>query len=87
MEQPSRPLVNLLAIHDGEFKSCQDNKRRPRSLFNLAYFRYTLDINPTDEQVNHPLMREAEGIISGMSTCHAAHKHRSDLHYFRSCRP
>lgn len=32
-----------------------------------AYFRYTLDINLTDEQVNHPLMREAEGIVSGKS--------------------
>lgn len=32
----------------------------------LAYFRYCLDINLTDEQVNHPLMREAEGIISGL---------------------
>lgn len=31
----------------------------------LAYFRYTLDINLTDEQVNHPLMREAEGIVAG----------------------
>ena len=30
-----------------------------------AYFRYTLDLNLTDEQVNHPLMREAEGIVSG----------------------
>ena len=27
----------------------------------LAFFRYSLDINLTDEQVNHPLMREAEG--------------------------
>jgi hypothetical protein len=33
----------------------------------LAYLRYTLDINLTDEQVNHPLMREAEGIIAGIS--------------------
>ena len=30
-----------------------------------AYFRYTLDINLTDDQVFHPLMREAEGIVSG----------------------
>lgn len=30
-----------------------------------AYIRYTLDLNLTDEQVNHPLMREAEGIVSG----------------------
>ncbi|EIM88906.1 terpenoid synthase [Stereum hirsutum FP-91666 SS1] len=30
----------------------------------VTYFRYTLDINLTDEQVNHPLMREAEGIVS-----------------------
>lgn len=30
-----------------------------------AYFRYTLDINLTDEQVNHTLMREAEGIVAG----------------------
>lgn len=36
-------------------------------IFILAYFRYCLDINLTDEQVNHPLMREAEGIISGLS--------------------
>ncbi|TFK64027.1 terpenoid synthase [Pluteus cervinus] len=32
--------------------------------FANAYFRYTLDINLTDAQVNHPLMREAEGIVS-----------------------
>ncbi|KAK7683855.1 hypothetical protein QCA50_013233 [Cerrena zonata] len=32
--------------------------------FANAYFRYCLDINLTDEQVNHPLMREAEGIVS-----------------------
>ncbi|THG97347.1 hypothetical protein EW026_g4628 [Hermanssonia centrifuga] len=32
--------------------------------FANAYFRYTLNINLTDEQVKHPLMREAEGIIS-----------------------
>ncbi|CAL1709886.1 unnamed protein product [Somion occarium] len=32
--------------------------------FANSYFRYCLDINLTDEQVNHPLMREAEGIIS-----------------------
>lgn len=34
-------------------------------LIYTAYFRYTLDINLTDEQVNHPLMREAEGVVSG----------------------
>ncbi|THU86527.1 terpenoid synthase, partial [Dendrothele bispora CBS 962.96] len=32
--------------------------------YSSAYFRYTLDINLTDEQVNHPLMREAEGVVS-----------------------
>ncbi|KAF9455457.1 isoprenoid synthase domain-containing protein [Collybia nuda] len=32
--------------------------------FANAYFRYTLDINLTDDQVNHPLMREAEGIVA-----------------------
>lgn len=32
---------------------------------NAAYHRYTLDVNLTDEQVNHPLIREAEGIVSG----------------------
>uniref|UniRef100_A0A0W0FP99 Terpene synthase n=1 Tax=Moniliophthora roreri TaxID=221103 RepID=A0A0W0FP99_MONRR len=32
--------------------------------FAHTYFRYTLDINLTDEQVNHLLMREAEGIVS-----------------------
>jgi hypothetical protein len=30
-----------------------------------AFLRYTLDINLTDAQVNHPLMREAEGIVAG----------------------
>ncbi|KAF8516476.1 terpenoid synthase [Gautieria morchelliformis] len=30
----------------------------------VPYLKYTLDINLTDEQVNHPLMREAEGIIA-----------------------
>ncbi|KAJ7482242.1 terpenoid synthase [Mycena galericulata] len=32
--------------------------------FANAYFRYTLDINLSDAQVNHPLMREAEGIVA-----------------------
>lgn len=30
-----------------------------------AFLRYTLDINLPDEQVNHPLVRAAEGIVSG----------------------
>lgn len=29
-----------------------------------AWFRYTLDINLSDEEIDHPLMREAEGIVS-----------------------
>ena len=32
-----------------------------------ACFRYALDINLTDEQLYHPLVREAEGIACGMS--------------------
>ncbi|KIM35562.1 hypothetical protein M413DRAFT_32419 [Hebeloma cylindrosporum] len=32
--------------------------------FANSYFRYTLNLNLTDEQINHPLMREAEGIVS-----------------------
>ncbi|KAF5343069.1 hypothetical protein D9758_011143 [Tetrapyrgos nigripes] len=48
--QSSNPLV---------FRKCGFNDDEQS-----AYFRYTLDINLTDEQINHPLMREAEGIVS-----------------------
>ena len=34
-------------------------------LASIAYYRYALDINLTDEQLAHPLIREAEGIVCG----------------------
>ena len=52
----------------------------------LAFFRYSLDINLTDEQVNHPLMREAEGIIAGKLQTLLAFVNRSVV-YSTTIRP
>ncbi|KAJ3558602.1 hypothetical protein NM688_g821 [Phlebia brevispora] len=51
VHEPFRDLDQYLAV-------------RRVNIAMVTFLRYTLDINLTDEQVNHPLMREAEGIVS-----------------------
>lgn len=41
------------------------------NFFSIGFARYALDLNLTDEQLCHPLMREAEGVISGAWAYHA----------------
>ncbi|KAF8507401.1 terpenoid synthase [Gautieria morchelliformis] len=51
-------------IHDPFLNLDQYLAARPLSSGLVPFFRYTLNINLTDEQFDHPLMRAAEGIIS-----------------------
>ncbi|KAJ7482246.1 terpenoid synthase [Mycena galericulata] len=56
VHEPYKNLDQYLAIRRVNIAMIQ--------LSYTPYFRYTLNINLSDAQVNHPLMREAEGIVA-----------------------